>query len=421
MPQIDALDALKNGRSAWEDFVRDQESSIDLTMAPLEGKDLSGYNFRNCNFAGAQLNTCNLDKVKFVDCSFLGTNFSDASIVSSKFMDCKCTSTIFKTAVVRNTIFENCSFDKSDYTEVSFEHCKFRNTSVRESIFIKTLFLSSEYTEVELLNLDSQDAIFRFCIIEYSIFRDSHFDYFAMNNCDVRNSDFRNIESKKLTLKETDLTSCVFDKVFEEAIDLHVSALNLSETQIIRTDLRIFNLNTAAALETKFIDCKFPPQRGTISIFGSYEPSPSLLRQAVQDTKGIGPVLRRTIADEQYIRQLHENASPLKAIALKGWAMTTGFGQSILRLTITTCIILLLMAILLLFARGQLFGWTPNPKLLWIATQDAANSLLSLNQPPSQTNLFEKVILGTGKVGGVILLGLWISVASSKIVKLGSQ
>ena len=134
------------------------------------------------------------------------------------------------------------------------------------------------------------------------------------------------------------------------------------------------------------------------------------------------PVTRREIADAQYIFRLQEKSTKwFERWGLALWGLTTGFGQSLLRLSVTTFFFLVLGTLLLLAARGQLVGPVFVPTLLYNAWSDAFLEFFALSDAGRSPAGAEGLASGFIRILGFIALGLWVSIGANRLGKLGAE
>jgi len=216
--------------------------------------------------------------------------------------------------------------------------------------------------------------------------------------------------------------SCYVDKLhFRGDGHVNCSGLDFSRSTLAECDLAQIGLETATMLETAIIACAWPSQRGHISLLGEYSASPYLLAQPVQDLKGVPPLVRREIADAQYLVRKLEAASSLTRRGMQLWGLFAGFGQSLTRLSLSTLGLISLSTGAVLAARQQLFGvFSPNLVLLGRALDDSFQAFFALAELPAASHPTEFAVLVATRICGFVVLGFWLTIASQKLSRLGA-
>jgi hypothetical protein len=89
-------------------------------------------------------------------------------------------------------------------------------------------------------------------------------------------------------------------------------------------------------------------------------PNANLLGQPVQDIKGLTPSLRREIADAQYLKEKLAIENKISKFFLSIWGLTTGYGQSLIRLTTVSISLILFCTFIFILGDGNLGTWPTN-------------------------------------------------------------
>ena len=125
----------------------------DYTETPLNRGVYDNCNFRDCNFAGADLSG-----IRFMDCTFAACDLSNAKVAKSsfqetKFKDCKMLGFHFNSCdqLGLTVRFENCQLDHSSFFQVKLNHTVFLNCSLREVDFSEADLRNTILDQCDLL------------------------------------------------------------------------------------------------------------------------------------------------------------------------------------------------------------------------------------------------------------------------------
>lgn len=419
MATVDAVAAIISGGKDWDDFLKATPGEVDLTFADFDQRDLSGRPIERCNFSGAQFGNANLDHTKIKDCCFSGANLTDVSLVEAELCNVTAANLIGLGIVVRKSKwkdvrFENCQLERAQFDDCDITSCHFDGVGGASLSLVNVRCIGVSIRKIQVGRLSLEGVRWRDCDLE-----NWNVDQIEMKSCSAHGGNIRDVGFRAGTVSDT-----VFAKLRVERLEVHAASRNLdfSESTLVSVDLAGLGLATATMLDTALINCVWPAQEGVISAGGKYVPNSQLLRQPVQDLRGVPPVTRREIADAQYIFRLQEKSTKwFERWGLALWGLTTGFGQSLLRLSVTTFFFLVLGTLLLLAARGQLVGPVFVPTLLYNAWSDAFLEFFALSDAGRSPAGAEGLASGFIRILGFIALGLWVSIGANRLGKLGAE
>lgn len=421
MASVEALGALLAGPADWDAYRKTQGAAeIDLTLGDFQGSDLQGRVISGCDLTGSDFTGANLDGAQLSDSRMNGACFDSASFVGCSFNGLQATGASFRSCIFRDTVVSSVRLAEADFSRSRFTHATINSSQLHRSVLdlaeLRDLVLTGtnlsgvrgSQSRVVKCRLDNCDIIA--CEFELGHFAETEFHV-----CGMRDASY-----KSGTFTDCGLIQCNLRNVeFQAAC---VERCDFSGSRLADIDLRTIDLASASLLKTAFVACEWPEMKGSVTIIGGYRPSPYLPRQPVQDIDGVPPMLRRDIADAQYIMALLGTAkSPLRRLVLRIWGLTSGYGQDLTRLVAVTAIIIVIHALLYLAFQGQLFGWhAPNVRLLASAVGNFALSSLGIT-PASEPPGAAAALITSMRVFGFIIFGIWISIAANKVSKLGSQ
>lgn len=422
MASEEALEHLLSGSDSWNKYVEKNDAPIDLKFAILEDEDLSNRNFHHCDFTGANLRKSNLDGSTFRDVNFEYSQLEYASFVNCKLADVHMRETSLSYLVMRDCILSGIQFKDLEATHVKIENCELNacsaiNIRLDEGIFSDIRMKNSTSNDVEISNFDIINVHFT----ENSILQNWRFYDCTIRGLSIVDCEIRAMKVSKGVFENPEFFKC---NIYElKILNSQVQNIDLSMSVVRGLDLSAINPATATLLNTALISCDWPRQTGKVTLLGKYIPSENLIKQPVQDIYNISPLLRREIGDAQYLTKLTDAAdNHIKKILMRIWGGTTAFGQSIWRLSICSLLIISAHTLALLAVRGQLFGFGfPDFSLLMNEFGHAGMTFLGFSKSNlSPPNMFESMVLFSVRLFGFIVLGLWLTIASSRLHKLSS-
>ena len=142
-------------------------------------------------------------------------------------------------------------------------------------------------------------------------------------------ANFTDAELSGATLNKADLTAC-----------------NLSSAQLHQNDLTAVDFRDALLFGTRITQPTWWVALPRPGAPGEILFQPGLPEHPVQDVLGLPPVLRRQLADVQYIRDMHRKASSAGRLLMWLWGITCLYGQSAIRWALFSAMVAVLFAFL---------------------------------------------------------------------------
>lgn len=443
MASPEAVECLRQGGDAWKEFVgRPRTGLIDLRFADLEGCDLRERDFVHCDLSGAQMAGANLDHTSFVNTVVTGAQFINASLVRSTWRDVKAARVSITHAIVRSSDFIGVEFTTLEAASVvivdtRFQRCQLTDVSVQDSEFKDVTFdetkirrlQGAETQLVHCMHINQCDLVdwsFDSSLLAECSFNGCRISQWTMMDTNVSDATFKLCDLAHVNLVQGRFSDCeisqsqILDMSFNST---QVVGLDLSGSTVKQGNLTNYDLATCVLLHTAFVACEWPTQAGRVTWTGAYIPSPYLLRQPVQDVYGVSPTLRREIGDAQYLMKTSEQLHGLgERLLFRFWGATTEFGQSLVRLTCFSVFLVLVHTIALLASSGATVQWN------WSVTSQlikevgvVGQSFLGFGQVPTSSGRpLASAIQLSDRIAGFLCLGLWISIASTRISRLSS-
>lgn len=235
-----------------------------------------------------------------------------------------------------------------------------------------------------------------------------------MDGAACNRADFTEADLSSVVLAQADLTAC-----------------NLTGAQLHQNDLTAVDFKDALLFGTKITQPTWwvgLPRPGKP---GEIEFQAGLPEHPVQDVLGLPPVLRRQLADVQYIRDMHRKATPSGRMVMWLWGVTCLYGQSVVRWAVFSAGVAVLfalfyMAVPLSMPYHHLSGGEDSAVIPVISRPDFGRALwLSISTLMTLGLGDEVPITGMGRVVaasevviGYVMLGGLLSIFSNKFARL---
>lgn len=421
MASIEALECLQSGEDSWNTYCQGADGIIDLTFADLNGFDLRNLNFSRCDLSAAQLVGANLDGASFTEVNLTGTQLVNASLINCHLTSVVANHINLSNAIIRNTTFSAISINNADATSTTLENCEFHRTTITNSSFNNAHLLVLSFKEVVIGDLEAVGLKLYRCKFWDSELRGWNIQNSSFIECVFRNGVISRLELTGSLIIDSAVVHSELNK--SEFVSSEVKGLDLSSSVVREIEVAALNPASAVMLNTAFISCTWPKQAGQVTLSGKYIPSQHLLAQPVQDVFGVSPTLRREIGDAQYlVKRISEAQGLTQRIFFRVWGATTSFGQSLGRLTVFSIMVVILHALALLVASGDISSCQHLDLELILSTiGNVTKVFLGFGEAVASVDSFwENTIFWSVRIAGILSLGLWITIASSQLNKLSS-
>lgn len=303
--------------------------SADLSDAILRGCDLSNGSFKNVNLTRADLalaklvavdlSGANLTNAKLDEAILCGSNLTNADFSGASFIAAKLCRAQLSNALGRAAIFTRAKLEKALLVETRLEgafldHADFQEALLRRANFSRATLTGSNLSRaeldgsrgeaVDLTDVDCREA--------------------SIKDCNLIGSVFRRTKLAEAILRGSDLSEAVFDQVQFHKVDL--------------TGVILFG--------SKIINPVWPFLRPVATWFGSLKVRDPVPTHPIQDIQGLPHVLRRSIADAQYLIEIEKRTriSWGQRSLFRLWGTTSAFGQSVTRWMCWSFFVLLIFA-----------------------------------------------------------------------------
>lgn len=417
---IAAVAAIRGGATEWSAYRATSPGRVDLRLAALSGAVLSSLELRNCDLAGADLSDCNFDGCTLYDCDLRGATLDRTSFVSADLTDVDFTDAVANHSVFRHSALHRVTISRTTLTGARFLDCDLEGI-VLEDIDDATGFMLHDcrvsgsriqrvtLRDVSLNGLTGHNV----ALVESSIrgdvtnwhVSDSRMDavtvHGSCSGLEILHSVIRGLRMTGAALTDSSFTSC------------RLEGLVLDQ----------FDLSSTPLLGCSVVCCEWPPQAPLVSSTGRYRRAPHLLAQPVQDLAGLPPILRREIADAQYLDELHRRPRALLPKAgFRVWGATSAFGRSLTRLTLWAVAIVAALSCAMCLIDGVSGTLGEAPTSAWRALKVISQSFIGLTaDEAARFSGSQATIIIVARVAGFFVLGLWIGIAANKFGKLSSE
>lgn len=422
MASIEAVEALKADAATWARWCAERPGErIDLSSAQLADCDLAGRAFARCDLSGARLQGANLDDAVFERCTFDGTNLTNASLIGCKFT----AGTVITGTTLDHVVMRGTEFSGTRLTGVTAVGCGIKDVRLTgctlEDLTLERCNLTETFlAKSTLRRCQVTSGTLRGC--EFT--RGCHLENLTFTGVTVAGCEFSDalITGWRLAGGVLESTSIVNSRIRGfSAPQADVSGLDLSGTTIAGGSAADWGLADAVLMRTAFVGCDWPEKFIALRWWGSFSPHPALMAQPVQDVNGLPPVIRRDIADVQYLVAKRRAASRPTRVLYALWGLTSAYGQNMTRLTIFSVALVIAHALGILAAQDRLLGMhAPQLPVFMTAFDSAGSAFLGLGgRPPSGASALVSGLYLSARFFGFLVVGIWVGIAVNKISKLG--
>lgn len=426
---VEALAALTRSVDAWNHFRLLTTGPIDLTLASLQGKDLRGRSFAFCDLSGSELDEANLDRCSFDTTTLKNASLRNASMVSCKFSGVNASDAILDYSIIRESTLLNSNFSHAKLRHANISLCTFEGCTFDQTKMDGVRFVDTNFYGGILHKLQDTNVEFNRCKLLRIRMTDIRWHASSLIDCDLSDSSISDLEFSNGVITNTKMARA--DILRLATPDTEVLYIDFSYSTLRETDLAGIDLPHSTMLGMVISQCHWPRQKATIDWLGRYHKSPNLLAQPVQDLHGLSSTLRREVADAQYLNDLYRKADNLLVkYALWMWGATTAYGQSILRLSIVTLLLILVLSGIFIVPdllvvpdfsiNTVLRNLTTIPKTFALVSS-AFLGIIDESTLAAYSNLFQHILLIVARISGFVVIGLWISIAAVKLSRLSAE
>lgn len=422
MASREAIECLRAGGKKWLIYINSAVKPIDLTSAYFAGEDLSGRPLYQCNLSGAQLKHAILDGSSFTECLLKGATLTNASLVRCEFSEVNASGVNIESAIMRESHFDKvilsgASMDAMKISNSQFSNCRLDDVSIGHALFTDVMVEESSIAPLASSGVRFWSCKFLECKLERWVISGTDIKDCCFQDCQIYDW-----QLKRGSIKSSEMLACKIRNFKSEKTD--TEALTFNDSIVTDTHVAALGPSSAVMLNTAFISCDWPDQSGKVNWAGRYVRSQSLLAHPVQDIRGVPPQKRREIGDAQYLARMLDSAEGrMHRVLLRLWGATSAYGQSLKRLLLCSVLVVIGHTLAVLACRGQLTSsiMLDFKSLLhqlgstWLAFLGLAES------GPREASQWEKGVIHSARVFGLLIIGVWISIAANKYSRLSRE
>jgi uncharacterized protein YjbI with pentapeptide repeats len=290
--------------------------SADLSGALLRGADLSGASLQNANLQGAKmdhmkllrgdLSHANLSVGNLDHAVLCGTNLTSAIFVEGSFVGAELCNAQLSNAIGSRAIFTGAKFNDALLVETILEsalldHVDFQGALIRRADLSNAKLTDSDFngTELDGSRINSADLT------------DANCCKASIKDCNLKSSTLRRTRLSEASLTRSDLSDAILDQIDFDGVDL----------------------NGVVLFGTKIINPSWSFKPPIATLFGSLKIRDPIPTHPIQDVLGLPHVLRRAIADAQYLVEVERRmqVNNWQRLLFRLWGITSAFGQSFTR------------------------------------------------------------------------------------------
>ncbi|MBS0196473.1 MAG: pentapeptide repeat-containing protein [Planctomycetes bacterium] len=257
----------------------------------------------------------------------------------------------------------------------------------------------------------------------------------------LERSNFSAADLTQADLSRTDLTSVWLEHAIlnrTKLIESDLSNARLDHADFTNADLTGATIHQTDLTRVDFKDAKLFGTRITeptwwfalprITLSGEVIFAHDLPEHPIQDALGLPPVLRRQVADLQYLREMWRRATPIGRVLIWLWGLSCRFGQSLGRWALVSAVVAVVFAVLFMgvpmnmtshhLDHGQAFAVIGRPdfgRALWFSISTLMTLGIGDEVPIDGLGRF---IAGTEVALGYLMLGGLLSIFANKFARL---
>jgi fluoroquinolone resistance protein len=135
--------------------------NINFSTTKPSATEYEYCQFRNCNFAGADLSRFRFMECSFTDCDWSNVKLAGAILNDVRFAGCKILGVHFEDCneVLFTVSFNNCLLNFSSFYKHTAKKTSFRHCSLQEVDFTDADFTSALFDNCDLLNAHFENTV----------------------------------------------------------------------------------------------------------------------------------------------------------------------------------------------------------------------------------------------------------------------
>ena len=226
---------------------------------------------------------------------------------------------------------------------------------------------------------------------------------------------------QRASLVEADLS-------YAHIAGVDLTGADLSGAMLHDMDLTRVDFKDARLFSTKITDPVWWVEMPHASLAGRTIFPGGLPEHPIQDVQGLPPVLRRQLADAQYLLDLHRKLGPGGRWLMWLWGVTCCYGQSFLRWGLCTVALLVFFSAAYMFFEFNFSAWQIRDGVaissvhkpdFWHGMYFSISTMMTLGLGDViPATGWGRVVVSAQEVLGYIMLGGLLSIFSNKLARL---
>ncbi|HGF3782196.1 TPA: pentapeptide repeat-containing protein [Vibrio parahaemolyticus] len=175
----------------------------------LDGLDLEGWSFKQCDLRYASFRNTNCDMCDFSYAVLDNASFVSAHLRNTNFKDTKCKSTSFVRAHIARANFSNCKAYNASFVAAKGKNASFSGASLVEAKFNGFIGVGVDFKDAILKKADFTNAL-----MNESIFQKVDLRGANLSDLSARRSFFLETKLAGAIIKKADFSGSNFERVF---------------------------------------------------------------------------------------------------------------------------------------------------------------------------------------------------------------
>jgi uncharacterized protein YjbI with pentapeptide repeats len=273
-----ALKKLASGLQAWNAYRSGAKDRIRLSDVNLSGRsfqqfDLNNTDFLRCNFRDTDFAGANLEGCSFSECGLRNTVFSGARLAGSDFSNESLDGCHFSGAraigmTLRGSTLRSCKFveanlSKADLGMAHIEQSEFRAAKMKQVVAHGATLVDSDFSSADMSDSELVDCDIARCILSTATLSKSRVDRSRWTQCTLHGVDASNVSANGAQFDDCNFRRAVLDGLI--ACNVQFKRGSLAQTNLIasRWDSAVLDgvrmeyalLCKAKLTDTRIVDC----------------------------------------------------------------------------------------------------------------------------------------------------------------------
>lgn len=256
-------------------------------------------------------------------------------------------------------------------------------------------------------------------LLERATLRGANLTQADLRGCDLRSAQLNNAVLNRTVAQEADFSNA-------RLAGAVLTGADLSGATIHHTDLTELDFKDARLFATRITDPTWWVELPRATRDGQTVFQKGIPEHPIQDVLGLPPLLRRQLADVQFLRDMHRKCGRFGRAVMWAWGVTCGYGQSMGRWTAFSALVGLVFTVLFMFAPLQMTVRAGDGIATVVGTPGFGRALymsvstlmtLGVDDAKPLTG-FGRLVTGMEAAVGFVMLGGLLSILANKMARL---